>query len=111
MQVSGLLTSHVCWLQCVTPESNYECQTTRQLLPLANWGLTKETVDTPEMLNISTYWIAPELAFSFIITVIMIKELMCVISTGRSMPAAVSYESQLGKLMTQKWSRLLRNTQ
>ena len=32
---------HVCWLWCVTPESNYECQTTCQLLPPANLGLTK----------------------------------------------------------------------
>lgn len=41
MQVSGRLTYQVCWLRCVTPESNYECRTTCQLLPPANLGLTK----------------------------------------------------------------------
>lgn len=52
MQVSGLLTCHVCQLWCVTPEANYKCEITHQLLPLANWDLTKWIEKKLKILNI-----------------------------------------------------------
>lgn len=57
MQVSGLLTDNVCRLWCVITEANYECETTCQLLPPANLGLTKWIEDTLQLLNIKTvFW-------------------------------------------------------
>lgn len=49
---------HVCQLWCVTPEANYKCEITHQLLPPANWGLTKWIENKLKILNIKTvFWI------------------------------------------------------
>lgn len=84
MQVSGLLMCHVCQLWCVTPEANYKCEITHQLLPPANWGLTKRTENKVKILNIKiVFRNSNRIVFhGGILLCHTHMELMCVISTG-----------------------------